>query len=286
MNKLIYLIGAGRSGTTALATFLGNSRDITTIGEMHQFFEHLEKGKSCSCGKEFLECKFWNPILEKLPKEFLENPKKFQEFTEQFEYHSSIPKYLFRKFRVDEVQKYLEINEAIFSGFQNRYILDSAKYIGRYLGLRKSKKLEVKAIYLVRDVRGVVDSFSKQVQSSRKPLSSIVYWLIINSIAEIIYRFSKEKILKIKYEDLIETPISEFEKIEKFLDLDLSEIKNRIEKSEPFEMPHIVGGNRIKSSKEIYFKSDIAWKNKMSRWKQVLYYFLAFPIMILNGFKL
>ena len=40
--KLIYIMGAGRSGTTALATFLGTNNDIQVLGEMHQLFEHIQ----------------------------------------------------------------------------------------------------------------------------------------------------------------------------------------------------------------------------------------------------
>ena len=53
-------MGAGRSGTTALATFLGNNKEIQNIGEMHQFFEHIDENKECSCGKQINECEFWN----------------------------------------------------------------------------------------------------------------------------------------------------------------------------------------------------------------------------------
>ena len=44
-TNIIYIMGAGRSGTTALATFLGNNNEIENIGEMHQFFEFLDGNK-------------------------------------------------------------------------------------------------------------------------------------------------------------------------------------------------------------------------------------------------
>ena len=56
-GTLIYIMGAGRSGTTALATFLGNSENTLNIGEMHQFFEHLEERKECSCGDQLQKCR-------------------------------------------------------------------------------------------------------------------------------------------------------------------------------------------------------------------------------------
>ncbi len=45
---LLYLLGAGRSGTTLMATVLGNQPKIQAVGEMHQFHEHLSNNKKCS----------------------------------------------------------------------------------------------------------------------------------------------------------------------------------------------------------------------------------------------
>jgi len=290
-TNIIYLMGAGRSGTTALATFLGNSKEVLTIGEMHQFFEHISEKKTCSCGEPLKECSFWSKVLQKLPQEYLDNPNKYKNFCEQFEYHSSIPKYLFNKYSKQDIQEYTTINETIFKAIadnnpQKRYFLDSAKYIGRFLGLRKSSELNIKAIYVIRDVRGVINSFSKSVQTPRKPLSTIVYWLIINSIAEFVFRTSpKGTVIKLKYEDFIENPIKEFNRLEKFLEIDLTDIKEIIKNDKSFKMPHIVGGNRMKTNKEIKFHKDIGWREKYSSATKLFYYLLSSPIMLLNRFK-
>ncbi|MEJ2621587.1 MAG: sulfotransferase domain-containing protein [Candidatus Thiodiazotropha sp.] len=292
MSKgIIYLMGAGRSGTTALTTFLGNNSSIQAIGEMHQFFEHIEHNKPCSCGALLGKCEFWSEILNYLPHDYLKNPKEYRAICDTFEYHKAIPKYLFHAFKSEDLEKYCDINEVVLNAVEKThtqsYIIDSAKYIGRALGLSKSKKINLKIIYVIRDVRGVIYSFSKKVQSSRTPLSTIMYWLVINGVAEIVYRFTpKDKIIKLKYEDLVEMPNRELERLEEFLDTDLSDIKGRIMHDEPFDMPHIIGGNRIKSNKQIHFKRDVSWKDDTSAFYRVAYYLLASPIMLLNKFKI
>lgn len=289
-TNIIYLMGAGRSGTTALATFLGNNKDILTVGEMHQFFEHIEDDKKCSCGESLHECELWSKVLDKLPKEYIENAKDYKDFCEMFEYHSAVPKYFFRNFDVNEIAKYRDINETIFNiiseEYKPKYMLDSAKYIGRYLGLKKSEKLNIKTIYLIRDVRGVINSFSKSVQSPRSAFSTIFYWLVVNTVAEILYRASsKNSMIKIKYESLIDEPIYELQRLEKFLDLDLSDVKEKIKNNGNFSIPHIIGGNRMKENKQIKFQKDISWRNKYTRLQKFFYYLLASPIMLLNRFK-
>lgn len=290
-TNIIYLMGAGRSGTTALATFLGNSHSILTVGEMHQFFEHLEHNKPCSCGASLSECDVWSRVLARLPHDYLDNPGAYKAFCENFEYHKAVPKYLLRRFKCEDIHKYTAINETVFQAIeeenQKTYILDSAKYIGRALGLSKSREINLKIIYVIRDVRGVISSFSKSVQTPRSPLSTIVYWVIVNSAAEFVYRvLPKDSVIKLKYEDLIDEPLREFERLEEFLSIDLGDIKEKVIANQPFDMPHIIGGNRMKSNKQIYFRKDATWRDIFSRSKKWSYYLLASPLMLLNKFKI
>lgn len=281
-------MGAGRSGTTALATFLGNSSEILNLGEMHQYFKHVVDEKECSCGKLLNECEFWRSKIDCLTQESSENSRKL---SEKMESHSSIIKHLLNSFSNIEYERYIELHQSILDSIQSdsekSTLLDSSKYIGRALALNKLDNIELKIIYVVRDVRGVINSFSKKVQTSKSPLSTIVYYSLINLVAEFISRFIfRKKVIKIRYEDLIENPISLFEKIEKFINIDLTDIKEKIHKEQAFSIGHIVGGNRLKKNKEIYFRKDISWKEKISSFERVFYYVLASPIMLLNRYKL
>src|SRR5690606_41764042 len=92
------------------------------------------------------------------------------------ERHNNIPKLLFNK-RPDN--EYLKIQNHIFKTITilspKEWLLDSSKYISRYLLLKQSKQINIKGIYVVRDVRGVINSFNKQVQTPRNPISTIIY---------------------------------------------------------------------------------------------------------------
>ena len=166
-------------------------------------------------------------------------------------------------------------------------LLDSSKYVARYLLLRNVTAARLKGIYLVRDVRGLVYSFKKKVQTSTPPIRTVIYYLVINFFAEVTYRVKpKGEILKIKYEDLIKNPSRELKTIGKHIEHDLSQINQMINDNKEFNMPDIVGGNRIKSKKTIKFKGDLDWKDNMSRHEKTLYYILTIPFMLLNKYKL
>tara|TARA_B110000263_G_C15251289_1_gene484225 strand:- start:490 stop:1335 length:846 start_codon:yes stop_codon:yes gene_type:complete len=281
-------MGAGRSGTTALATFLGNNNEIQNIGEMHQFFEYLEERKECSCGDQLQKCEFWD---NKISNNLIQSSTKNRILSEKFESHSSIVKHILQLFSKKEIEEYIEIHQQLLNTIQldseKTTLLDSSKYIGRALALDKLENIDLKVIYVVRDLRGVINSFSKNVQTSKSPLSTIVYYLVVNSVSEFVAKILlRKKVVKIRYEDLVNNPLQVFSRLETFLKLDLTDVKNKIIDKQPFSLGHIVGGNRLKKNKEIYFRKDVSWEDKFSFLERVSYYILAFPIMFLNRYKL
>ena len=260
-------MGAGRSGTTALGTFLGNNKHILHIGEAHQFFDHLDDDRLCSCGKKLNKCDFWedrvfNQRTISRPSLFESYISQNRELTEKIESHRNIIKHIFASFNKSDILQYNQLQqsiiEAVFSDNKNQLLLDSSKYIGRALALNRLHNYNLKVIYVVRDVRGVINSFSKQVQTSKSPISTIMYYLFVNIAAEFVKLiFFRKKIIKIRYEDLINQPFLTLEKLENFLQINLKDVKKKIEKEEPFSVGHIIGGNRLKKNKEIYFRKRV-----------------------------
>jgi hypothetical protein len=272
-------LGSGRSGTTLFATILNSTKQIQTLGELHQFYVHIEEGLKCSCGSGLKDCEFWKLVLSKmeLTQKDLSVLSQSQNHEEQHKFILSI--LLGKKASLD----YLKSQQLLFNALNREnstWFLDSSKYIGRFLLLKKLDFLNVKGIYVVRDVRGVIHSFSKKVQTTRGPLNTVVYYLLTNIFGQICAWLFKD-VIKIRYEDLIDTPEKTIHKVYKLIDQKYDETI-----ASDFIMPHIIGGNRLKSNKSIAIKKDFAWKEKISRSKQILYYVLAFPIMILNKYTI
>ncbi|GAA0750954.1 sulfotransferase [Psychroflexus lacisalsi] len=276
--NLIYLLGAGRSGTTLLATLLNNHDNIKTLGEVNQFYEFLEENKNCSCGKSLRNCTEWNVSANFLKS----NISSRRHLIEKEEAHGRIPRLLIGK---TINHQYLTIQEEVYSHIHQqrncKWYLDSSKYIARYLLLKKSKKLHIKGIYIVRDPRGVVYSFQKKVQTSKKPLSALLYYNAINFFSELVY-MKDNSILKIRYEDLVEKPKETLSKVYTHI---FEEQTAAEDFPEYFETPHIVGGNRMKTQKKIKIQPDKKWES-LKYYKRVLYYILALPFSFINNYKL
>lgn len=288
--NLIYLLGAGRSGTTAFATILGAHPEIHTAGEMHQFYDHLRDNKPCSCGYRLEECVFWSDLIKNFPENIIQFPDKLQLISDQLEYHASIPKHLLRLHKRKLINEYNSYQTTIFNSIKEKsnktYTLDSAKYIGRYLSLQQNPTFDIKGIYIVRDLRGVIHSFNKKVQTSRSPISTVFYYTSVNLVAQFTYWRNRKNILKIRYEDLTGDGEKALRKIGDFLELDLQPLVTKITNNDSFEIGHIIGGNRLKQADSIVIKSDNEWKESIPRYKQIVYYFLALPIMLVNRYKL
>ncbi|MAN28517.1 MULTISPECIES: sulfotransferase [Mesonia] len=278
--NIIYLLGPGRSGTTLLATVLDNFSNICTLGEMHQFLEHLQDEKECSCGKKLERCPYWSDIISNLVEKDFELDY-YRNLSENLEEHHHIPLLLITN---KENKSYSILQKKIFNNIKSfskeKWKVDSSKYIARYLRLKQQKEFNVKGIYLTRDVRGVINSFHKKVQTPKKPLSAILYYLVINFFSEVVYRLDKN-VIKVKYEDFTQNP----EKILQRIFNHLGEQKS-VKLPESHAIPHIIGGNRMKRNKMIKISEDNAWKKNISRKKQIIYYFCAFPFMKLNNYKL
>ncbi|WP_347373637.1 sulfotransferase [Aequorivita sp. Q41] len=280
--NLIYLLGAGRSGTTMLATILNNHPNIHTVGEMHQFLDYLLEDKDCSCGENLSLCNFWAPVLNDIDLSLLKN-KANVALSNSLEKHHNIPLLLLGK---PLNTTYSAMTDMVFKAIHTKvskpWLLDSSKYISRYLLLRKNKNINLKGIYLVRDVRGVVYSFGKNVQTPKNPLSAIFYYSLVNIWAQLVSLLDR-KVIKIRYEDFVNEPELTIQKIEKHLFGKTENISDLNDKT--FDIPHIIAGNRLRSQKQLVIKKDVKWKEGISRSKQILYYIAAFPLMAINKYK-
>jgi hypothetical protein len=170
-------------------------------------------------------------------------------------------------------------------GSGNRWLLDSSKYVGRALGLACCDGLAVKFIYLVRDPRGVVFSFGKQVQTRRSSLSACAYYILTNLAAQLaVLTRLKGTCLKVRYEELVSDPDRVFARIGRFLDLDLTVVSQKVATGGNFAAEHVAGGNRWARLGSARLRPDIEWREDMNWAKRLLVYLLCLPFQMINRY--
>src|SRR5690349_9744511 len=63
--KVLSIVGSGRSGTTVLASILGEVDGFTSAGELRWLWERgVVEGRPCACGAVPAECPVWSPVVD------------------------------------------------------------------------------------------------------------------------------------------------------------------------------------------------------------------------------
>lgn len=169
-------------------------------------------------------------------------------------------------------------------------IVDSSKSVGRAYSLLRNEKINVQLIHLVRDPRGMYYSFQKKdVVTPVKGLwSTALYWNITNFLAYMIkLKFGDKKVLQIRYEDLVYCPDEAIDKISIFLDVNLSQIKEKLKNNIKLDMGHIASGNRLRSQKSaLKLTPDFEWKRKLKFSQRLFLNLICSPMMVKHKYFL
>jgi len=183
--KVVYIMGAGRSGSTILGVLLGNLRNIFYAGELATW--HKFRGVPKTENKEVL--RFWINFKKK----FLDAEKYFKyDYYDHLEHHTSIF-YFYKYFDNSFFYNYQDFNSEflrqLLKTTKSKYIVDSSRLPLRAYWLSKNKHIDLRLIYLIRDSREVVNSFKKKgiEQSAKSPFSANLYLILVSILSSIIY---------------------------------------------------------------------------------------------------
>lgn len=63
LPKVIYIFGAGHSGSTLLDVLLSTHSEIQGVGEVHRL-SLGPNSRKCGCGKTITTCNYWSPVID------------------------------------------------------------------------------------------------------------------------------------------------------------------------------------------------------------------------------
>jgi sulfotransferase family protein len=292
MNKnkitLIYILGAGRSGSTILSTIIGASKSVFNCADLMQIYEYGCLKKNCNDGYSIFESPFWSKVLKLYDPDNKVDYCKSAKENRTLEYHSSIINIFTSKKKVMQfVAEQEKLIQSISYVSKKNYIVDSSKYVNRAFLLTKLKNIDVRFIYNIRDSRGVINSFNKKVQSSRNPFSAILYYDVVNLMSELLYlTLPRSKKIKIRYEDIILDRTNTIDRLSTFLNINFDDVLEVLEKSEDVEIGPVIEGNRMVKKRKVKLYYDNEWLGKESRINRIIYYVFSLPFMVMNKYKI
>jgi Sulfotransferase family len=220
---ILYIAGAGRSGSTILERILGTLPQTITAGELYRI--GMTQGiaeKTCSCGAALGVCPFWEEILQRcFPKS--DRARTLLEIAtlhHTLDHSRHIPKLLLGAIhptvqqQLKSYRTYLKtLYYAVAAQTQSRILVDSSKVPSRALILAGIPGFEVHVIHLVRDVRALAYAWQKKVAyvpnrdweiQRYKPHQTLQFWVTCNIFSESLAW--KIPYQRIRYETFAQSP--------------------------------------------------------------------------------
>lgn len=294
--RVVYVMGAGRSGSTVLDVILGSHPDVFGTGELiHIFREEALHRANCACGEPRDVCPIWTAVRERWCEltgqaAITDHRDLYRHFCHIQSFDVGLKSWMRLRRRPDRQSSRLQeclrqtaaLYQAIAETSGQRVIVESSKNPLRARLLSLVPELDVRLVHLVRDARGVAWSRMKALHKSResgipreikpRPVTvSAAYWSVMNRYSEQVRRsFPDRPSIRIHYEDLIARPTDTLHAIGRLADIDYSTVAARLAAGETMNPGHLYAGNRVRTAGPIQLRQDDEWTQHLTPRQQRL----------------
>ena len=274
----MYILGAGRSGTTILDILLGNADNAISLGEVNRFYKR--EGVPPRREEDNVTAQFWARIRTRFETTSTKDYPLAEQLSLKNEYHTAFFKSLGGKTDSEYHQQMMALYKAIDEETREELLIESSKYPLRALNiskvLQKNTSIEnLVFLYLKKDPIKVVESFQKKglEQPSKGYLMSNFYYLLVNLLCQnTLKRLKRRGYLgtEILFEDLIKDPTATLNKIEKDLGIELEGLQQKIDSRNWLYPGPLFDGNRLRLKQEIQLQNTLkpspsSFKNTLTR---------------------
>jgi hypothetical protein len=204
--KVVYVMGAGRSGSTILGVALGNCAGVFYAGELDKWLPRA--GKPTLQGERRLH--FWSRVLERVT-----DPEPL--FEARVRGHLERSSALFRKkgrrvrasLRSPYRRAMGELFVAIADTADATHVVDSSHYPLRARELQSVAEIDLYLILLARDPRRVISSFAREdvVEPRFAPNKTRAYLLVTYLLSVWVFlKHPRERRIVLFHEDFLADP--------------------------------------------------------------------------------
>ena len=300
MNKILYIVGWGRSGTTNLYNILGSLDGFVSTGELSYFWERgLIEGRLCGCGRQMQECELWSKVLDKrFSGSEAVDPAEVVSWRHD-ELRVRHTRRILRAARDRSAEgplaKYLAVAERLYQSVADvtgaRVIVDSSKRPSDGAALLGMPSMSPFFLHMVRDPRAVAfswkrpkaqkDAGGRKFMRSHNPASSSISWVGWNLAAEAVKDAAGEgRSMTLRYEEFVADPAGAVRAIASFVGERAGELPFSDRKTVRLSGNHTVSGNPSRfDSGPIKIRPDNEWVSAQSGVDRVLATAFALPLL-------
>jgi hypothetical protein len=306
MTAVLYLAGAGRSGSTLLERLLGTASGVTAAGELRWLWTRgFAENHLCSCGAAFRECPFWIQVVEAaFGSVEAVDPAAMQVAAREVDRiryipYNAWPRLAPRRF-ADRHAEYAAVVSRVYSALSavsgSDLIVDSSKELPYVFLLRSVRDLDVFVVHLVRDSRAVAFSWQR-VRRRPEITSEIRYmprygvrktsrdWMEKNMLSELYERLDGG-LVRVRYEDMAASPETTVNRI---LDvaarsLGIAPLGRYQDRSDIQQ--HTISGNPVRFAETVPpVRLDDEWQTAMPTRDRIQVSLLTAPLLVRYGYQ-
>lgn len=295
--KILYIGGAGRSGSTILEMILGNLPGFFSVGEIRHYWEYTIKGGvRCGCGEALNKCDYWSQVHSLLTNDAGIDFSETARLAIEIDRTRNLPFLTYRYPPTNrEFFRYMQATYTLYRHCYNvsgaEVLVDSSKAPSHLYLLKQFPETEIYTLHLVRDPRAVAYAWNKRrkietaslsgekYMDKRPIIASLYRWAFENYFLEK-YAIGTNGYCLMRYEDFVSNPMTEL--INKFSEmrLDLIAPENFLTQTSTLNATHSVGGNPIRFSPGVSkISADTTWTNNSVRIARLLSGVIMFPFL-------
>jgi hypothetical protein len=301
--KVLYIAGAGRSGSTVLCNLLGQIDGFFSCGELYNLYRTPPDQRYCGCGKLLSQCEVWDAILRRaLGEDYISRTAhvlRLRNAVARSRHALFWAAPFLRPWTVQRAREYLVLTGRLYQSIADvtgaRVIVDSSKVSSYGQLLAQIVGIDLRLVFLVRDARAVAYSWQRKKPKPSphgqiyirpaSPLRAALSWIGHNLAAELLTTSTCVPYLRIQYEQFAMSPR---EVIERIIELagETAPTPSLDDNVVVMKVHHTVGGNpdRFRTGPMV-LKPDDEWQSKMKSFDRALVTLLTWPLLLRYGYR-
>lgn len=303
--KVVFVAGAGRSGSTLLDRLLGSLPGVVPAGELrHAWQLGVIQDEYCGCGQRFRSCGTWQAVFQRAFGGFNAVPAAaFHRRQERLLRLRHVPRLaserrLRGQLRTERDQwaaTHLRLLDAIAAVHGAHTIVDSSKNPLYGLLLAGLPGIDLRVVHLVRDSRAVAYSWTRRLKPHplkggeptfelARTWQAATWWDAANLLSETLPPL-RRAYLRVRYEDLARDPVPALRRITGFAGLAPVEPVAGTRATFDLGVHHTAGGNPMRwEHGRVAVRPDRAWRHEFPAGPRRAVTAMTLPLLFRYGY--
>ncbi len=305
-TKVLYIGGAGRSGSTLLEQLVGEIEGCFPVGELRWIWTRgVRENELCSCNLPFRSCPFWSAVMEDafgglgniVEARYLEAARDL----ERFRY---VPALHYKKLRTSDLSRrlgsYTAVLRPLYASIRRvsgcEVVVDSSKDAPyAFLLAAMPDAIDLSLLHLIRDSRAVAYSWTRkrrrpeihdrvEYMTQFTPRQAATLWMQNNGLVDWLGHTTQPS-MRLRYEDYSQDPEAAIRRVAEML-------SRRVESASGADAGdrrqfHTLAGNPMRFDRgPVMVKADTEWQQGLARGDAMLVTAITAPLLARYGYPI